>query len=136
MQYYGFAKLDAATGVLDAGLSQSVSMTDPLGGNNAYAHVRGMAAAGSSLYVAGDFSYGVAHAGSPNVSGRSLFKIDMTTGLADTTFCQAPGADSVVNAISLSSGTLYIAGDFDTYRGRFARYAIPIDPVTGASQDP
>jgi hypothetical protein len=133
VQYNGLAKLDVATGVLDVGFSQSVFMDDPLG---TYARVWGMAAIGSSLYVAGNFSYAVTQAGSPTVSGSSLFKIDMTRGLADATFCQSPGADSAINAISLSSGTLYIAGDFDTYRGRFARYAIPIDPVSGANQDP
>ena len=126
----GLTKLDATTGAADVAFTQGAGLTANQGFT---ASVYDLALSGSSLYVAGNFGR--------NLTGSSAFafnlaKLDATTGAADQTFTRSNGPDASVYSLYLNNGTLFINGQFDWYRGSFAGYSIPLDPVTGADQDP
>lgn len=53
-------------------------------------------------------------------------------GAIDSTFTPRNGPDQPVNSLWMGNGQLVINGAFDSYRGEFAGYSIPLDPVTGA----
>jgi hypothetical protein len=54
----------------------------------------------------------------------------------DQTFTRPNGPNASVDSLYLNNGALFINGMFDGYRGSFAGYSIPLDPVTGADLDP
>ncbi len=124
------AKLDLTTGALDTTFS-------PPGANGFDHSVYALAVSGSSLYVGGYFNdyRGVAN------SANRIAKLDLTTGALDTTF-NPPGANgfnnySSVNALAVSGTSLYVGGNFTTYRGsQNARYLVPLNLDTGDLGDP
>jgi hypothetical protein len=60
-----------------------------------------------------------------------LAKVDLTTGNLDTTFTQSTGADLTVYALAISGSSLFLGGDFTTYRGSTAQRLAKVDLTTG-----
>ena len=91
--------------------------------------VMAVAASGTSLYVGGDFRH---------YNGKlvgSLAKIDSSTCALDTNFVRAGGFGNAtgnsVSALALLGTSLYVAGDFTSYRGGNAPGVIKIDATSG-----
>jgi trimeric autotransporter adhesin len=91
--------------------------------------VAAVATVGSSIYVAGSFNH---YNGA--IVGK-LAKIDAATCALDTTFSRAGGFGSelgfAVQALAVSGGSLFVAGNFNTYRGTTVGALIKIDAATG-----
>lgn len=118
---FKLAKLDRTTGALDTTFTKS---TGGIGGDS----VRALAAAGSSLYVAGSFAL---YRGAP---ANNIAKVDLTSGLLDTTFSPASGpngADAEVLALAVNNNAVYAGGDFQRYRGVSAPHIAKVDPTSG-----
>ena len=116
------AKVDLATGNLDTSFTQSTGVS---GGYSVYA----LAISGSSLYVGGDFtSY-------RGVAAERLAKVNLTSGNLDTSFTQSTGMNSSVSALAVSGSSLYVGGDFSSYRGAAAPYMTIVDLLSGALAD-
>lgn len=103
------AKLDKTTCAID-------KTFNPAGGGFD-ATVNSLAVLGTSLYVGGRFT---AYRGVADSAAR-LAKLDLTTGALDPTFSPAGAAgngfDDAVNALAVSGTSLYVAGQFTSYRG-------------------
>lgn len=120
----GIVKLDAATGAADRTFGAS-------GGP-----FLSVVVSGSSFFGGGQFQ---------SYSGElvdGLVKASITDGALDRSFSQLPGfqrpifgAFSLVNALSLSNGSLYAAGLFESYRGLPVGSIAKLDPLSG-SLDP
>lgn len=110
------AKVDLTTGTLDTTFTQS---TGPSGLINA------LATDGSSLYVGGNIS---TYRGT---AVQNLIKVDLNTGVLDTTFSQATGPNMPVYTISLNGTSVYAGGMFTTYRGTAAVRFAKVDSTTG-----
>jgi len=116
-------KVDAASGAIDTTFTQATGIA---GGQMA---VNALAASQNSLYAGGGFqTY-------RNAPAASIAKIDVLSGLLDTTFSQASGPDGPIYAISPLSSTIWIAGDFRSYRSAHAYFFAPLDSTTGALLD-
>ncbi len=106
------AKLDLATGALDATFSPKGATANGTDGS-----VAALVVAGSSLYLGGAFT---AYRG---VSGSSthLAKVDLVSGALDTTFsppgATANGVNGAISAMTTDGTSLYIGGSFTAYRG-------------------
>lgn len=91
--------------------------------------VSSLAGHGDSLYVGGAFS---SYRGS---SSQKLAKLNITTGNLDTSFTQSIGFNDTVSVLNLFGNSLYIGGDFTTYRGtgliNRANYIEAVDLQTG-----
>jgi hypothetical protein len=127
---HGVTKFDATTGAADVPFTQAIALLANTGFTPA---VYDLALSGSSLYVAGDFEGRVGNSLSWTYN---LAKIDAATGALDPTFTRVGGPDAAVYSLSLDNDTLFINGAFDSYRGGFAGFSLPLDPATGAGQDP
>jgi N-acetylneuraminic acid mutarotase len=110
------AKFDAATWTLDTTFTQSIGT----GGS-----VSALAISGSSLYVGGSFT---TYRGS---AANYLAKVDLTSGILDTTFTQSTGPNATVSALAVSGSSLYIGGAFTTYRGSTANKLAKVDLTSG-----
>jgi hypothetical protein len=104
----GLVKIDPTNCTLDA--------TFLAGTSQFIGSVNALVTDGTSLYVGGQFRYdGVA------VPARNIAKIDLTSGALDTTFspqtASSNGFLSAVSALVLASGSLYVGGEFNNYRG-------------------
>jgi hypothetical protein len=120
----GLTKLDAVTGAPDTAFAPTL-----VGNRASVASVYDLVLSGSSLYVAGDFAR---YLGTGVDFATNLLKLDAATGALDSTFTQLNGPDQPVYSLWISNGQLVINGAFDSYRGEFAAYSTPLDPVTGA----
>ncbi len=92
--------------------------------------VKALATSGTSLYVGGAFT---AYRGVAN-SAQRLAKLDLTTGNLDAVFTvSASGFGGTVNALAVSSTSLYVGGAFTAYRGvaASAQYLAKIDLTSG-----
>jgi hypothetical protein len=90
--------------------------------------VHAIAVVGSSVYIGGDFGL------YRDVPAERLAKLDATTGNLDTTFTQPTGVDGVVKTIVPGPGnTLFVGGDFSSYRGTPVRSLLKINAVTGVA---
>jgi hypothetical protein len=128
----GITKLDATTGLPDGTFAKNAALY----ANDLFSNVPAvyaLALAGSSLYVAGDFTCPLDNG---TGSAINLAKIDALTGAVDPAFTQNGGPDSAVLSLDLTPETLFISGDFTSYRDGDAGYSIPLDPSTGANQTP
>jgi hypothetical protein len=118
------AKVDATTGLLDQTFTQGAGISDGAGGSNVYA----LAAAGSSVYVGGGFgSY-------RGTAVQNIAKIDATSGALDTTFTQPTGftaPNSFIAALLVSGNSLYVGGEFATYRTADAENLAKVEAVSG-----
>ena len=110
-------KVDKSSCALDTAFSQST-------GTNST--VNALAVAGSSLYVGGSFT---TYRG---VTAQYLAKVDLNTGGLDTTFTQSTGTSSSVSALAIAGSSLYVGGNFATYRGITASRLAKVDLNTGA----
>jgi len=114
------AKLDAATGALD-------TVFNPASGpNGAASTVFSIVISGSDMYLAGSFT---AYRGT---TVNRVAKISPSTGDLDAGFSAAGGANAGISSMILAGGSLYITGDFFTYRGATANRVAKIDATTGA----
>jgi hypothetical protein len=120
----GIVKLDAATGATDRTF-------DVRGGP-----FLSVVVSGSSFFGGGNFQ------GYSGERADSLVKASLTDGALDRGFSQWPGfqrpifgALSQVNALSLSNGSLYVGGLFESYRGLPVGSIAKLDPQSG-SLDP
>lgn len=106
----------------------------PAGSNGFNGYVTSLAIAGTSIYVGGGFT---AYKGVAN-SANGLAKLNLTTGVIDTTFspvgATANGFNSGVSALTVSGSSLYVGGSFIVYRGVAfnANYLAKLDLTTGA----
>jgi hypothetical protein len=115
----GLAIVDASTGNPVLGCD--------LGSGFLNGVVTAVAASPTAIYVGGVFS---SYRGTL-VSG--LVKLDPQTCALDTTFSTGGGfAPNGVSALALSGSSLYVAGNFTTYRGTAAQGLIKLDATTGA----
>jgi|GEM_PF-2481371 len=110
------AKFDLTSGLLDTTFTQSVGL------NNS---VNALAINGTSLYLGGWFS---SYRGA---TAQRLAKIDISTGNLDTTFTQTTGMNSLVSALVVNGTSLYVGGDFTSYRGSTANYLAKINLISG-----
>lgn len=114
-------KVDSTTGALDTAFGQTVGASSPL-------QVYSLALSGSSLYVGGTI-----------VSGSdvlpSLFKLDATTGSADSAFSQptGQGPNGRINVMTSSGSSLYIGGVFATLHTATAENLAKLDATTAAA---
>lgn len=80
--------------------------------------VLSLAVKGDSLYVGGVFTQYRAGVYGAN-SARNLAKIDLNTGILDQNFTQSGvngGFNAIVNALVLVGNSLYVGGNFTSYR--------------------
>jgi hypothetical protein len=90
----------------------------------------------SSMTVLGSSLYAASANQTPSTFDQSPIKIDVATGTTDTNFSQGYAVDAPIRVLSTLGASLYLGGDFTTYRGSRAYYFVPVDPTTGASLDP
>ncbi len=117
------AKVNADTGVLD------IVFNPASGANGAAAAVNAVGGDGVSIYIGGSFT---AYRG--GVANR-IAKVNADTGVLDTVFNPASGANGAANTVSAiftSGANLYIGGSFTTYRGGVANRIAKINASTGA----
>ena len=106
------AKLDPSTGAIDTTFSAPGAKSN--GFDDA---VLALALDGSSLYVGGRFTQ---YRGADG-SASHLAKLDPATGAIDTTFSppggSANGFDGLVDVLGTDATSLYVGGNFGSYRG-------------------
>ena len=104
------------------------------------APVLGILLVNNALYVGGEFT---SYKGQP---AHGLAKLDATTCALDTTFTQSTGfagtlttdpsiqivLPTYVAAVAASGSSLYVTGNFTSYRGLPANYLAKVDLQTGA----
>ena len=112
------AKLDLITGAMDTSHSWAGGLGFDLG-------VRTLLVSGSSLYAGGEFTD---YRGNP---AHKLAKLDLTTGQLDVNFTDTAGFDLGVLALASSGSSLYVCGEFTTYRGQSALLLAKLDLATG-----
>ncbi|MBS0419054.1 MAG: delta-60 repeat domain-containing protein [Proteobacteria bacterium] len=133
----GLAKVDPGTGIADSQFIQGIGFEADFNVNRGVpANVTSLAIKGDALYVGGLFA---TYGGQPVVA---LAKLDMNSGVLDTSFTQASQFTALwspislipleVTALALSSDSLYVAGNFVQYRGAPQKLVAKIDPITGA----
>jgi hypothetical protein len=123
------AKLDLTTGAIDTTFSPTTSAT----ANGFNAGVASLYASGTSLYVGGAFTAYQGVAGSSN----RLAKLDLVSGVLDTTFSPAAanGFDQSVSALGGSASLLVVGGAFGAYEGTLLTRSLALlDPATGGLQ--
>jgi hypothetical protein len=114
----GLAKIDLTSGNLDTAFSQTSGFA---GGS-----VRALSVSGSSIFVGGSFTL------YRSASIQRLAKLNLTTGVLDTTFTLASGVENgQVTSLAISSSSLFAGGDFRSYRGNRANNILKLDQVTG-----
>jgi Domain of unknown function (DUF5122) beta-propeller len=120
------AKLDAQSGAIDT------TFSPPGSGLNGFDDtVYAIAKRGNDLFVGGDF---VAYRGG-NHNSRSIAKLDAATGELNTTFSPPVdnGFDSTVLSLLTLGNSLFVGGDFYTYRATTdVGNLVKIDADTGA----
>lgn len=117
------AKIHKTTGALDTGFTQATGLGG-IGRINAVRYFN------NSVYVGVTNSLGVLYRGA---NAPELLKLDPTTGDLDTTFSQTGfGFPEKVYSIESDGTSLYVAGEFNSYRGVSCPRAIKLDPTTGA----
>jgi Domain of unknown function (DUF5122) beta-propeller len=118
------AKVDVTTGVLDQTFTQAAGISGGAGGS----YVLALAATGSSVYVGGGFgSY-------RGTAVQNIAKVDATSGALDTTFTQPTGftaPNSSIAALLVSGSSLYVGGQFATYRTADAENLAKVNAVSG-----
>jgi hypothetical protein len=110
------AKLDLTSGNLDTTFTQSTGMSS---------EVTTLVISGTSLYAGGDFA---TYRGS---AAQRLAKLDLTSGNLDTTFTQSTGVSYIVHALAVSGSSLYVGGQFTSYRGTAAQKLAKVDLTSG-----
>lgn len=115
----GLMSVDDNTGVLkDYGIAS---------GFNGGAIIRAVLIDGDDIYVGGLFSSYQGNA------VQNLAKIKISTGRLDTVFTQSTGTNSIVNALAIAGSSLYIGGNFTTYRGdNRAQMLAKLDTISGS----
>ena len=94
--------------------------------------------AGGTVYIAGEFTHVSRCAGSAScpastVNARNVAAFDATTGAAIPSFApQVGGTGSIVWALAVLDGKLFIGGEFDSVDGEPRRNLAALDLTTGA----
>lgn len=112
----GVTKLDLVSGVIDSTFTQSPGFSFS---------TKSLAIANNSLYVGGTMT---TYNGAPTAS---LAKINLTTGILDTTFTQTTGFNQWVEKIITDGSALYVAGYFSSYRGTAVQRLAKLDLNSG-----
>lgn len=96
------------------------------GANGTNSLVYALAASGSHLYLGGSFtSY-------RGTAANYVTKVDLASGVKDTTFSPASGANGAstqVNSLAFVGTSLYVGGNFTLYRGAAANYVARVSEV-------
>ncbi|NDG84922.1 MAG: hypothetical protein EBX52_07785, partial [Proteobacteria bacterium] len=88
--------------------------------------VLALLASGSSLYVGGEFTT------YRSQDAKFLAKVDASNGNLDTTFTQSTGPNGSVYALMVGDSSLFVGGDFYTYRGQYGNLGVlNLDRSTG-----
>ncbi|OFZ01766.1 MAG: hypothetical protein A2070_11590 [Bdellovibrionales bacterium GWC1_52_8] len=112
------AKVDLVTGDLDPAFT---------GGSGFNTTVNALALNETDLYAGGAF---ISYKGAP---AYRISKVDLASGILDTTFTQAAaGAGGTVNTVTLDGNDLYIGGIFTTYRNAPAVRLAKLNSASGA----
>lgn len=115
----GLAKMDLATKVFDVNFSSNGGLDSA---------PNSLLVQGGSLYMGGAFT---TYRSSP---ANMIAKIDLSSGNLDTTFTQATGfsgSSGTVYEMIYANSSLYVAGQFTTYRGSPANGVAKINPTSG-----
>lgn len=117
------AKLDPTTGAADPVFAPSATTNGP---------VDGLFASGGSLYAGGVFQT------DNGLAAQNLAKINATTAALDQTFTGATGLVVApccpllaVDAFAMSGSSLYVGGDFTSYRATAVSSLIKVDASSG-----
>jgi hypothetical protein len=115
----GFMPVSSTTGAInDYGFASAF---------NSGAKINSILISGDNAYVAGLFtSY-------RGTTVQNLVKINLTTGVLDTTFTQTTGPTAEVSSLAINGTSLYVGGYFDGYRSTVSglKYLIKVDTTTG-----
>jgi len=111
-------KLDMTNGNLDTTFSQTTGPNQP---------VYAMTDNGTSLFIGGSFT---TYRGT---AARGIAKIDASNGNLDGAFSQNNGVGifTTVYKVLHNSGSIYISGSFNTYRGTAAQNLAKLDSTNG-----
>lgn len=114
------AKINNSTGAIDATFDTTTGTNDDV--------LTLLPDNSGNLYIAGRFS------SYKSTTRLYLAKINATTAALDTTFTTASGPNGWVTAIARDSGTgsIYIGGQFTSYKGTGRQRVAMIDPSTAA----
>jgi hypothetical protein len=121
---YMLAKLDTFDGTLNMTFN---SISGSAGGPNNTVYA--LASSGSALFVGGIFN-----AYRTNSNGKGVAKVDLNTGVLDTTFNNTSWAGGAnVYTLLCDSPYVYIGGNFTTYRGVSNGASLAkVDEITGS----
>ncbi len=116
----GAAKLDLTTGNLNTTFTQAT-------GFSGSGYVGKLLHANGALYATGSFT---GYRGANKV--QNIAKLDLTSGDLDTTFSQAIGFSSMPESIVSMGTSIFVVGNFTTYRGATVRGLVKLDKDSGA----
>lgn len=111
------AKVNASTGALDTTYNPSS------GSNGANGNVYALAAEANAVYIGGLFTVYRSSAVNNIVKTNSIGVVDLTFNPTSGTV----GFNSFVRAILLSSSSVFVGGQFTSYRGAAANYVAKLD---------
>lgn len=119
------AKADPSTGNLDTTFTQATGVAHAF-----TPWVKSLATDGSALFVGGYFS---SYRGSPALA---VAKLNWTNGNLDTTFTQGTGLSGsggyyTAQTFLYHSGSLYVGGSFNSYRGTTVQGIVKLNPTNG-----
>lgn len=122
------AKINAMSGDPTPGFPTSVGVNAVPPGN---IEVRALTRSGASLFVGGAFNRYTGPSGM--TSADNLLKIDTANGALDTSFVIAGnGFDKPTNALASNGTSLFVGGEFNSYRGGGAARLAKLTGPTGA----
>jgi hypothetical protein len=128
---FALAKLDAVSGAIDTTFSPPGLKANGFEDGG----VRAIVASSTALYVGGQLHQ---FRDLGRYSVNNLAKLDLVNGQLDTTFSPfgetANGTDNEVRALALVGDSLFVGGEFSSYRGAEYQHIVKVNAKTGAPE--